>query len=386
MTLTKKAELYVENLLKDNLSELYSYHNLQHTKQVVSYLTEMGKYYNLSEEENLVLQLAGWFHDTGFIKGAELHENHSCQIFERFAKEENLDQKTIDDTKLLIMATNITLTPKKLLEQIIRDADCAHFGSCDYNEISERLRKEWEITQNKTLTDQQWLEGNRLAFTTWHRFHTDYAQKNWQKQKELNLELLNQKLENINSQSEEKSEKKKKKGERGVETLFRVTLNNHTQLSQIADSKANILLSVNAILISIALSTLVPKLDSANNAHLIIPTCILVFFSVISIVFAILSTRPKLHDYKYKEGDLETRKVNLLFFGNFNQIPMDQYVNAMEDLMKEPDYLYQSLIKDLYYLGKVLDRKYKLLRITYNVFMFGIIISVIFFGIAIFRL
>jgi hypothetical protein len=153
-------------------------------------------------------------------------------------------------------------------------------------------------------------------------------------------------------------------------------------LSEIADSKANILLSVNAIIISISLSTLIPKLDSPSNAHLVIPTFVLVMFSVVSIIFAILSTRPKVTSGTFTPKDVEDRKVNLLFFGNFYKMPYQDYETAVNEMMKDRTYLYNSMIKDLYYLGLVLERKYRLLRITYNIFMVGIIVSVLTFVIA----
>jgi hypothetical protein len=90
--------------------------------------------------------------------------------------------------------------------------------------------------------------------------------------------------------------------------LFRVTLSNHTRLSGIADSKANILLSVNAIIISIALSSLIPKLDNAHNSHLVIPTFIMLMFSVVSIIFAILSTRPKVTTGTFTRQDIKDEK------------------------------------------------------------------------------
>ena len=168
--------------------------------------------------------------------------------------------------------------------------------------------------------------------------------------------------------------------------MFRTTLNNHTQLSAIADSKANILLSVNAIIISIALTAIIPKLDSARNAHLIIPTFILLIFSVVTIVCTILSTKPKVTSGTFTDEDVKKKSVNLLFFGNFYKMPLETYTKAMNDLMIDRDYLYDTLIKDLYYLGLVLDRKYKILRIAYTVFMIGIIVSVSAFIIAFVRL
>ncbi len=205
-------------------------------------------------------------------------------------------------------------------------------------------------------------------------------------------------LSNIQNLKEEKKKKASEKSdkallnkkkleklespERGIETMFRVTLNNHTKLSQIADSKANILLSVNAIIISIALSTLIPKLDSPRNAHLVIPSFVMIMFSVACIILAIMSTRPKVSSGTFTRKEIEEKKVNLLFFGNFYKMPMEEYIWAMKEMMKDRQYLYDTMIKDLYYLGVVLNRKYTLLRLTYTVFTIGIIASVVAFVVA----
>ena len=153
-------------------------------------------------------------------------------------------------------------------------------------------------------------------------------------------------------------------------------------MSDIADSKANILLSVNAIIISVGLSVLVPKLDTPKNTHLIIPTFLLLLSSVMTIIFAILSTKPNVTKTNFTKQDISERKVNLLFFGNFHQMLFEDFQNSMRDLIKDREYIYDSMMKDLYFLGKVLDRKYKLLSITYKIFMAGIIISVLSFAYA----
>ncbi|MBT8310170.1 MAG: phosphohydrolase, partial [Flavobacteriaceae bacterium] len=170
--------------------------------------------------------------------------------------------------------------------------------------------------------------------------------------------------------------------ERGVETIFRVALRNHITLSDIADTKANILLSVNAIIISVALSNLLPKLDNPSNQYLVYPTIVFLFFTVVSMVLSVLATRPNVTKGKFSKQDVADKKVNLLFFGNFHQMQLDEFQWAMKEMMKDRDYLYSSLTKDLYFLGLVLNRKYGLLRMTYSVFMVGIVISVIAFAIA----
>lgn len=182
----------------------------------------------------------------------------------------------------------------------------------------------------------------------------------------------------------DKNKKKNKltKSERGIDTMFRTTLNNHNNLSGLVDNKANILLSVNAIIISVSLTTIIPKLDNPSNAHLIIPTLILVISSVIAITFAILATRPSITQGRFTRKEVDEKKVNLLFFGNFYKMPYEDYNWAMNELMKDKDYVYNSMIKDLYNLGIVLEKKYRLLRVAYTIFMFGIIISVLAFLIA----
>lgn len=176
--------------------------------------------------------------------------------------------------------------------------------------------------------------------------------------------------------------KNKERTERGIDTMFRTTLNNHNNLSGMVDNKANILLSVNAIIISVSLTTIIPKLDNPSNAHLIIPTLILIISSVIAITFAILATRPSITNGSFTRKEVEDKKVNLLFFGNFYKMSFEDYSWAMNELIKDKEYVYNSMIKDLYNLGIVLENKYRLLRIAYTFFMFGIIISVVAFLVA----
>jgi hypothetical protein len=75
-------------------------------------------------------------------------------------------------------------------------------------------------------------------------------------------------------------------------------------------------------------------------------------------------------------------KSKFTFFWNFYKMPLEEYEWAVNEMMKDNAYLYNSMIKDLYFLGVVLEKKYRLLRITYNIFMIGIIISVIAFVVA----
>lgn len=161
-----------------------------------------------------------------------------------------------------------------------------------------------------------------------------------------------------------------KETERGVETLFRVTLNNHTRLSQIADNKANIMLTVNALMISLLISGPMTRVEKHPEyipaLTLVLTTCAL------SIITATLATRPKVTAGRSTAQQMKDKTANLLFFGNFHDMPLDEYQRGMNDVMADRDYLYGSMTRDLHALGGVLHSKYKFLRITYTIFMFGV--------------
>ena len=95
-----------------------------------------------------------------------------------------------------------------------------------------------------------------------------------------------------------------------------------------------------------------------------------------------MATRPNVSQGVFEEEDILNKKTNLLFFGNFHGMELKNYEWGMKEMMKDGDYLYSSLIKDIYFLGVVLGKKYKLLRAAYTTFMIGFVISIIAFVIA----
>ncbi|MBP0904291.1 Pycsar system effector family protein [Mariniflexile gromovii] len=389
--LLTEVENYVSNLLRKELLHTFVYHNLGHTQRVVKYTQELIDNEQINENDAENLLIAAWFHDTGYINGTDNHEEQSVTISSDFLKSKNTSLEKISAVSKIILATKMGYEPENLVEQIIRDADCAHFGDKNFIEISELLRHELEQISDKLFTDSQWTQENISFLTKEHQFYSNYAINTWQNGKDRNLVSLfkiQKKLQQEDQKNTAKNEalalkkKKAKLPERGIDTLFRVTLRNHISLSDIADTKANILLSVNAIIISLVLSNLIPKLDNPSNHYLIYPTVIFTIFTVTTMILSVIATRPNVTSGKFTKEDVVNKKVNLLFFGNFHKMKLDEFEWAIKELMNDKDYLYNSMTKDLYFLGLVLNRKYKILRITYTIFMIGIIISVISFYIA----
>lgn len=175
---------------------------------------------------------------------------------------------------------------------------------------------------------------------------------------------------------EESGKDKKKLGSRrrGVSDMFRTSYRTHVELSAIADNKSNIMISINGIIISIIIASISSKIDS--NPWLLLPTSLLLITCMIALVYSILAARPRVSHEKVTLEDVRANRSNLLYFGNFFKLSREDYVTGMEELMADSERLYDTMARDLYGLGTVLETKFRLLRIAYNVFMFGLGFSV----------
>jgi len=385
--IVETTDNFVFNLFREKLPNTFIYHNYTHSKRVYKSINEIIEDSQINVKDATILRLSALLHDTGYIVKREGHEEESVKIAKEFLKSENVDTDIIEGVEKCIMATKFKDTePKNDLEKIIRDADSSHFGKDYFEEASEFLRQEY-ISQNvHNFNPDEWLNENVKVLLENHQFYTDYALKNWQPVKQENLfKLMKSKQKDIEKLKKEKVKAKLKakyknnSPERGIQTFYRTALRNHMKLSDIADTKANIMLSVNAIIISLVLSNLISKLD--NNNYLIIPTAIFVLFSAITMILAVVATRPNVTRGEFTKEDVANKSVNLTFFGNFHKMELEQYEWAIEELLKDRDYVYKSLTKDLYFLGKVLDRKYRILRLTYTIFVAGTVISLLAFAI-----
>jgi hypothetical protein len=177
---------------------------------------------------------------------------------------------------------------------------------------------------------------------------------------------------------------KSKKPKRGIETMFRIIAEHHQRLSEMADNKSHIMITVNSIILSVVITVLLRRIE--EYTHMTIPAILLLGVNVSTLVMSVLATRPSIPKKKFAMPSSNKKDTNLMFFGNFYHLGMSEYVARMKLVMSDSDYLYKSLTEDVYSQGVILTRKYKMLRIAYNIFMFGIVGCVIAFLIAAFRL
>ncbi len=400
-TILEQAQHYVKSCFDKNVNEKLIYHNIRHTEMVVEAARQIGQHYQLNDADFFTVIVSAWFHDLGYLTGDLTgHEERGAKMAQSYLEGTGVERGVIEGVYRCIIATKLPQRAVGLTEQIVCDADLYHLGTDAFGDRNKLMRRETEALQEKKITKDEW-RNTTIRFLEAHQYYTDYCRLLLNEQQQENLKKLREKgpdggsntLEGLLREhgvddgpdaavapaAKEKRDKKKDPG-RGIDTVFRITSNNNQKLSSLADSKAHILIQVNSIIISVLLSLLLRKIEDHTN--LAIPATLLLTVNLVTIIFSILATRPHIPSGKFSKQDLDDKKVNLLFFGNFYKMSLEEYARGMLIMMEDKDFLYGSLIRDVYFQGLALGKKYRWLRLSYNVFMYGLIVSVMAFLIA----
>lgn len=376
------AAKYVQEYMAENFSEKFVFHTFRHTTKVVRVCDILSMESGLGKRDRHIVHLAGWFCNIAYHREASNHEEHSAKQAKIFFEQLKLDKEDIEEIAECILATKNPQHPQTETARILCDAVLYHLSDAGYFDELKLIRKEWELVQGKIYPDEDWYKEN-IEFLNNHFYYTAVARKNYEKSQRNNLARLKGQLAIIKHSSAEVGQgmfdeqknlfDSNTKLERGVESMFRIASDNQMQLSQMGDGKANILISVNSIIITITLSLIV---RSSTIEIFFVPSIILIIVCLTTIVLATLSIRPKISEGTFTPQQIINKEANLLFFGNFHKMPLQEYKSAVKEMMIDKEYLYESLIMDIYYKGKVLARKYRFTTWAYNVFMFGLCISV----------
>lgn len=152
---------------------------------------------------------------------------------------------------------------------------------------------------------------------------------------------------------------------------MRQTRAHHVQLSAMADAKANMLLTVAAVVSTLAVSYL-------QRPHFRWAAVVLIGFCTLTVVLAIYAAMPKLNlpIRAGKPRDPSDPRFNVLFFGDFLHLSQKEYEQAMEEVLNDPSRAYQAQVREVYVLGQYLaQKKYRYVRLAYYSFLTGILAS-----------
>lgn len=261
----------------------------------------------------------------------------------------------------------------------------------------ERINQMYQeiLLHDTKISKRVWYE-SLLHILSFFDCHTEYGylhvrpdleelrQEIRGEQKKLDVqenELLSTEL-NISASEIKKLKKKltnvKGRDDRGIQTLFRTAMSNHYTLNAMVDKKANILLTVNSIILSLTIGGFLGG-RQIEVGHPLQEAAVLVLLigSIISIFISIQAIRPNKTQGHFTEADIRNKKGNLLFYGNFYKMSLKDFEWGMLQVLNDSDYLYTTMTRDMYYLGQVLGRKNRLITLSLNVFLIAISASVI---------
>jgi len=377
-TIVDLARKHLRNHFKRNTPIAYKFHQYAYFKEVVKIAKKIAKGNGLSDEQTEILLLANWFRFGGITKQYENYHQISADMAQAFLTAKQYPAEKIKRVIDLIMGTANEGKATGKLAEITYDASVAYMGRKGFSRDSNSLRVELEEVYDKKIKDKAWAEQEYEKLVKAH-FYTEYTNEKYQDRLADNIQNQRKLIEKAKRASIRK--KTGKEFGRGIDTLYRTSYRNHINLSSIADGKANMMISINTIIISAIVTLMAAGMSfsatfSFAQFRYIVPIIILLVAVLISAIFAVLSARPKVTEHSISNEDILSRKKSVLFFGNFITMQKQEFIDSLDMLKRNQALLYDNMAVDMYYLGHVLDKKYRLIKHSYNVFMGGLILCV----------
>lgn len=377
-TIVKNSKKFIKEFLKKEDKKL-SFHNYTHATEVAQVAVMLAKKAGIEFDTIEELELAALFHDTGYVKGHEDHESESARIARGFLAKEEYDPGRIANIEKLILSTRLKHASESLEEEILRDADFSHLGRKRFFRMGELLRAEMENHQGMDLSEYEWQK-KQYNFLLNNPFETLVARKEYDRRRAKNIKKQREQV--VKAKKITRRLQTGKDFGRGIDTLYRANYRSHINFSSIADGKANMMISINTILISIIVTLSGASFSMIEGMKLeslrfTLPILSLLLSSLASVFFAVMSARPKVTNKEISKKEVKRKDVSMLFFGNFLEISQEEFSKYLSELKNNQEELYNTMSMDIYNLGIVLKRKYRLLTISYTVFITGITICVL---------
>ena len=394
-TILNKVEIFATDFITNKNPESVIYHNISFTHRLVSAVREISKRESISEKETELLLVAAWLFGIGYFD-ADIFNNKkiysgcmTCTLRESkpFLESTNYPKDDIETVFKILENTKHPANPQNKLEFIFVDALYMDFAREKGKKYIKKMYQELLIFNALSVGKKKW-NNELVKLLENHTYFTDYGKSILEPKKHQLINSLKKDvkaLENIQNialkkeldiSDKELKDLKNRIGKsskvdvRAIQTLFRNTSKNHYTLNAMVDRKANIMISINAIINSLIIGGLLGSATKMPDPKLI-PVFILMVASLLSIFYAIMAIRPdKIHG-EFTEEEIRNKQGNLLYFGNFYNMSFRDYEWAMLEMITDNDYLYSSLIRDIYYLGEKLHNKHTHIRKSLTIFLIG---------------
>jgi len=387
------------SLLADHIWQLFEqhgssrmvFHHFAFCKGVAERAISLAEPLNLSPSDKKAVGMAAWFYPSGYWLQYNDPIRKSRELAQQF-----LVEKQFPDQVGAIVLEGLTAddTSKSLVARIIKDAYLSTAYGENYPQQHQLLRLEREWATGQQYTKLEWAQQQlnellnlKLQTPLAHQLYGQQLTQHILLQQQQKDKQAARSLSPIGQSKEVASPFQGLENEataRTIQTYFRTNYRNHIHLSSIADDKARIMISANTILISVLITLLSYRNIAETQPMILLPVVLFLVTGLTSLTFAILAARPRVTSGQVDTEEPVPSPDNVVFFGNFVQLDLEQYEVAVDRMFRDSESLIGNMARDLYFLGKVLDKKYRFLSVSYNIFLVGFIATVISFLIALF--
>lgn len=381
------------------LDDRLVYHNSGFYIRLSKHIHVVAEANDLSETEIEILDVAAWL--SSIVNNTILPEEFQTQLSEDIVKqrvdlgEKYLQQINYPEQRVKrvidVIKAQLPDLPDDTLVRVFADShmrDIAIGGRDHVKSYYEEL-----LLLNIGLSRQSWYD-TVLAILDDYNCQTPYGEREIipkiklmldelrAEKKELEKQERNALKKELNISSKElktlKNDLLKVKGrdDKGVQTMFRTLSKNHYTLNEMVDRKANIMITVNSIILSLVIGGVIGQ-NMPDNKTALLSIVVLSLSCIFSVIFAVLAIRPNQTQGEFNEGQIRSKKGNPLYFGNFHNMGERDYEWAMFQVMNDSEYLYSAMIRDVYHLGNSIFKKHKKIRFSLNIFIAGFLVSLL---------
>jgi len=184
----EKAYSFLINKLEKELPSWLTYHNAEHTKNVIASAEYLAKEERIAGEELLLLRTAALFHDAGFLENHNKHEEISCKLAKKFLPGYDYNPEQVEAICQMIMATKLPQTPSTELGKYLCDADLFYLSTEKYAVTAEKIFAEFKKT-GFVKTRTEWLK-KQADFLSTHTYFTQTAKRDGDSQKQITLQEI----------------------------------------------------------------------------------------------------------------------------------------------------------------------------------------------------
>ena len=376
--LLARARSWVLDLFNQHADRRLLWHNFAHTNELVQLCSGLTQGREFEEEDLTALYTAAWFGFTGWMFDPAEPLSASRQLALQFLHAEQQSERLRQKVSYLLGLIELAERPGNPTGQVLWDALVALEFAGNYGESQKLRRKEREELSGETIPGAAWRQ-EELARLNGLQCYTAEGKARYEPALARNARELERRVrEDAPSPLREEPAVRPTNGN-PVSAYFRSAYQTHIHLSGIADSKAQMLLSVNALLISVLISVLSYSNLAETRPMLLIPIMLFLLFGLSSLLFAVLSVRPRVSRSPMDSSSDAERRGALLFFGHYTRLDVDRYVEEMTALCADGAELQRAMHRDLHALGTVLDHKFRTVAMAYNLFLAGAIGGVVSF-------